>query len=133
VSYGSNLPVNFGWPRYEGRMRTSTPSPPLHPSPTPPLLVYPHAGKGCRSVVGGYVYRGRALPTLRGRYLFADFCTAEIRSVRVEGGKSRGLRTERTGRVDGLLASFGQDARGELYAIAYTYELSWLYRLQKSR
>jgi len=53
VPHGSNLPVNFGWPRWEGRMRTSAPSPTLRPAPTPPLMVYPHADKGCSSVVGG--------------------------------------------------------------------------------
>jgi len=130
VPQGADLPVNFGWPRWEGHMRTSLPSPPLRTPPTRPLTVYPHAKKGCSSVVGGFVYRGRALPTLRGRYLFADFCTAEIRSFRVEGGKFHGLRTERVGRIDGLFVSFGQDVRGELYGLGYTYERSQLYRFQ---
>jgi glucose/arabinose dehydrogenase len=133
VARGSDSPINFGWPAYEGRQRTSTPSPPLDPSPTPPLFVYRHASKGCSSVVGGYVYRGRRIPALRGRYLFGDFCSAEIRSIRVVAGKPRNLRTELSGRLPGLLSSFGEDSRGELYAVAYTYKLSQLYRLQTTR
>ena len=113
-------------------MRTATASPPLEPRPRPPLFVYRHAAKGCSSVVGGYVYRGRALPALRGRYLFADFCSSVIRSIQVVGGEARGLRTELSGRLPGLFSSFGEDARGELYAFAYTYKVSRLYRLERA-
>jgi glucose/arabinose dehydrogenase len=133
VARGSVTPVNFGWPAYEGRERISTPSAPLDPSPTAPLFVYPHASKGCSSVVGGYVYRGRRIPALRGRYLFGDFCSAEIRSLQVVAGKPRKLRTELSRRLPGLLSSFGEDSRGELYAFAYTYKLSELYRLEPTR
>jgi glucose/arabinose dehydrogenase len=134
VRRGSSSPINFGWPAYEGRKRGGTRSHPLEPPPTPPLFVYPHASKGCSSVVGGYVYRGRLIPALRGRYLFGDFCSADIRSIQVVAGKARKLRTELSGsRLPGLLSSFGEDSRGELYAVAYTYKLSQLYRLQMTR
>ena len=37
------------------------------------MLAYPY-GEDC-AVTGGYVYRGTALPELRGRYLYGDFCS----------------------------------------------------------
>jgi glucose/arabinose dehydrogenase len=132
VRRGAARPHNFGWPAYEGRVRRAATSPPLDPAPTPPLFVYRHAARGCSSVVGGYVYRGRRVSALKGRYLFADFCSGEIRSLRVARGKASDVRTELSRRLPGLLSSFGEDTRGELYAFAYTYKLSTLYRLDEA-
>ena len=77
-----------------------------------PVHVYGR-GDGC-SVTGGFVYRGSAVPDARGRYFFGDFCTGTIWSLVMSGGRATDVRREGT-RV-GSLSSFGQDARGELYA-----------------
>ena len=45
---------------------------------------YDHTA-GC-AVSGGYVYRGDAIPALRGRYLYSDFCRGYLASLRYEGG-----------------------------------------------
>jgi glucose/arabinose dehydrogenase len=84
-----------------------------------PVLVYYHESVqycGERgSVTGGYVYRGSAIPKLRGRYLFGDFCSYEVWSLRMRNGRAVDVRKEP---VEVLaLVSFGEDARGELYAI----------------
>lgn len=83
----------------------------------PPVVQYLHPRGGYCSargtVIGGYVYRGRKIPRLRGRYVFGDFCTGEIWSVTVAGGSASGFRLEH---VSGRLSSFGTDAAGELYA-----------------
>jgi hypothetical protein len=71
----------------------------------------PHA-----SVIGGFVYRGKALPTLRGRYFYSDFYANRIYSLRIRRGRATGVRTERF-RISGL-ASFGEDVDGELYAVS---------------
>jgi hypothetical protein len=78
-----------------------------------PIVIYKHDGGRC-SVTGGYVYRGKAVPSARGRYFYGDFCTGEIWSLRVVHGKLLGKRKERI--KVGNLSSFGQDAAGELYA-----------------
>jgi hypothetical protein len=67
-------------------------------------------------VIGGYVYRGRALPALRGRYFYGDFYAARIYSLRVRAGRATSVRTE-SFTVNGL-AAFGEDPRGELYVVA---------------
>jgi glucose/arabinose dehydrogenase len=83
----------------------------------PPLIQYGHPRGGyCTArgtVIGGYVYRGRRISRLRGRYVFGDFCTGEIWSASVSRTRATGLRLEHA-RV-GQLSSFGVDARGELY------------------
>jgi hypothetical protein len=71
------------------------------------------------SVTGGYVYRGRAVPALRGRYVFADYATGRVWSIRA-GDRPGGLReeTRRLGtRLSGV-TSFGEGLDGELYVIA---------------
>ena len=46
---------------------------------------------GC-SVTGGYVYRGRAIPRVSGRYFFGDYCSATIWSLKLVNGKATDLR-----------------------------------------
>ena len=78
------------------------------------------------SVIGGFVYRGDAIPQLRGRYVFGDFARSfeefgrlfhfrssgagQIQEFRLVGQDSLGLK------LDG----FGQDANGELYVLGNT-------------
>jgi hypothetical protein len=46
--------------------------------PTYPVIQYPHTVAGGDAIAGGFVYRGNALPALRGRYIFADISTGRI-------------------------------------------------------
>jgi glucose/arabinose dehydrogenase len=105
---------NYGWNLYEGsrRFREGTPGPGRLVFP---IFEYTHA-QGC-SVIGGYVYRGRARPALRGRYILGDYCSGIVWSLSQADGEARGVRRERF-RVQGL-TSFGEDAAGELYAVAH--------------
>jgi glucose/arabinose dehydrogenase len=115
---------NYGWDIFEGRAcYEPAPAPvcpdQLPPAFTPPVLEYDH-GEGC-SVTGGFVYRGCALPDLRGAYFFSDFCTGFLRSFRFVDGAVTEL-TDWTaalapggGRTIDHVTSFGEDARGELY------------------
>jgi glucose/arabinose dehydrogenase len=110
--------VNFGWSVYEGRRRRPRDGAgPLNPSGalTWPLHTYLTNLRGDCSIVGGFVYRG-SVRTLRGRYMFGDYCSGRIWSMRVTPGRATGVRLEPV-RVPGL-ASFGEDARGELYAVS---------------
>jgi glucose/arabinose dehydrogenase len=107
--------ANFGWPVWEGSIRTDATSADLAGRVLPPLLEYPHTAKRCYSVVGGYVYRGSALPTLEGRYLYADLCGG-VWSVSVRGGVVRDRRVEPLA-PPALIVSFGQGAEGELYLV----------------
>jgi glucose/arabinose dehydrogenase len=82
-----------------------------------PVAEYAHE-KGRCSVTGGYVYRGSRVPSLRGRYFFADYCTHEIFSMQMVDGVASTPEnvTSALGAASlGNILSFGQDNAGELY------------------
>jgi glucose/arabinose dehydrogenase len=108
---------NFGWSAYEGRQRVSWRPLTARETLTFPIAAYRHARRGCSSVIGGYVYRGRSLPRERGRYVYGDLCSGRVRSFRVVRGRPTDTRAEPI-IVPRLLSSFGEDARGELYAVS---------------
>lgn len=101
--------ANYGWRVFEGRVRFSNTALGLGQL-VAPVHVYDH-DEGC-SVTGGYVYRGRSVPSVVGRYFFGDYCSGTVWSLRIENGRAADVRRESI-RVGGL-ASFGEDAAGEL-------------------
>jgi hypothetical protein len=46
--------------------------------PTYPVLEYAHATGGGDAIAGGFVYRGAALPALRGKYVLGDITTGRL-------------------------------------------------------
>jgi hypothetical protein len=111
---------NYGWDVYEGRSKFEDKA--LGPG----RLVQPVAqygrSQGC-SVTGGVSYRGPA-KGLQGRYFYGDYCTGNIWSLKIGGGKARTLRKERF-RIPSV-TSFAEDAVGELFAVSHD---GTLYRL----
>jgi glucose/arabinose dehydrogenase len=104
---------NYGWDVYEGR--STFESKPLGPGKlVQPVAQYTHAN-GC-SVTGGYVYRG-SNASLRGRYIYGDYCSGNVWSFKIASGKATGLRRERF-RIESL-TSFGEDVAGELYGVSH--------------
>jgi glucose/arabinose dehydrogenase len=106
--------MNFGWAVYEGRA-TYDSSRKVDPRGRLvwPVQVYDHDA-GC-SVTGGFVYRGKARPDLVGRYIYGDYCSGTIWSLRMRSGRVTGWRKEPF-KIPNL-TSFGEDARGGLYAV----------------
>ena len=79
-----------------------------------PLATYSHE-LGC-SVTGGVVYRGAELPWLVGAYLFADYCSGRVWAL--QPGE-RGGSVQQLEQLDAQIASFGVDARGEVYLLTF--------------
>jgi glucose/arabinose dehydrogenase len=111
---GAGRGVNYGWSRMEGRhcFRGEQCD---QAGLTLPVLEYDHSD-GC-AVIGGYVYRGAAIPALQGNYFYADYCRGWVRSFRMKGG----VAVEQTDwpalQPGGQVTSFGEDAAGELYLL----------------
>lgn len=115
---------NFGWRIMEGNACTANAAcmgslPCNDPGYTDPVQVYSLAGAAC-AVTGGVVYRGCAIPDLKGTYFYADYCNGQINSFKMVGGVLTAL-TNRTAELDppGTLAlntitHFGRDACGEI-------------------
>jgi glucose/arabinose dehydrogenase len=118
---GSPGGSNFGWDRFEGAHRFEGDAD--RRDTVLPVYEYFHDGSVC-AVTGGYVYRGEAIPGLRGAYVFGDFCRGRLEAFRArEGGATEPVLL---GPVVPNLASFGQDADGELYALSLSGDV---YRL----
>ena len=107
--------VNYGWSAYEGRVRYDPSRLNHRGTLVGPVEVYSHGGGNC-SVTGGYVYRGSGVASAQGRYFYGDYCTGTMWSFRIAGGKAVDNRREPF-RIGGL-SSFGEGARGELYAVS---------------
>jgi glucose/arabinose dehydrogenase len=113
VRRGKGRGANFGWRPFEGRSRyVSGESAPGH---VPPVITRSH-GDGWCSITGGVVVRDPQLPALRGRYVFGDFCKGRILSAKLSAGRARSVRATPL-KVDSL-SSFGEDARGRVYAVS---------------
>ncbi len=79
-----------------------------------PVAEYRNQGPRC-SITGGYVYRGAGIPTLRGAYLFGDYCSGEVMTLS-NGRAGAPLVLLSTGLK---ISSFGQDQAGELYVVGH--------------
>jgi glucose/arabinose dehydrogenase len=109
--------VNYGWNTVEGNACYNPSSGCNKSGLTAPLITYPNPGEG-RSVVGGYVYRGSAIPTLQGTYFYADFFSNWVKSFRLAGSTATDKRewTSSFGSLNSI-SGFGQDGSGELYIV----------------
>ena len=99
------------------------------------LVEYPHKPTSERpddgkSITGGYVYRGKALPELVGVYVYGDFDTGRIWGLRERDGKAvaSGELIDRKRDKKLSIAAFGEDAEGELYILAFDGQI---YRLAR--
>lgn len=114
---------NFGWPAMEGSRCFQ--DRPCDPSQyTLPAIEYPHS-EGC-SVITGVVYRGAALPALRGHHVYGDLCGKWLRSFRWESGTVLDRLSWGIG-VGGPITAIAEDGRGELYVLTLT---GTVYRLE---
>ena len=107
--------LNYGWPIMEGNSCYRPSEGCATAGLTRPALDDPHS-EGC-SVTGGYVYRGAAMPELRGHYLYSDYCGGWLRSFRWSNGEATQRREWAGIDLPGTL-SFAQDGAGELYMIS---------------
>jgi glucose/arabinose dehydrogenase len=102
---------NYGWNRLEGSHRFNGDAP---AGAVGPVVEYDHSGGAC-TLIGGSVYRGSAIPDLRGAYLYGDYCLGWVKAV--SGGDRVGEPRDLGVNVPSL-TSFGTDQRGELLALS---------------
>jgi glucose/arabinose dehydrogenase len=113
--------ANLGWPYFEGT------TPGLSGAPAGlvgPVLEYPHDDR-C-GVTGGPVYRGNAIPTLRGAFVYTDLCDGIVRAISVSSGTVVAERSF-AGAQAGYPVSFGTDLTGEMYLCSF--DLDTVFRI----
>jgi glucose/arabinose dehydrogenase len=104
---------NYGWDVREGRSCFESPGGCRTQGLVEPVLVYGRT-EG-QSITGGYVYRGSAIPALKGRYVFADFGNGNVWAATTSG---QSWSKVRLGSVENP-STFGEDESGELYVAEY--------------
>jgi glucose/arabinose dehydrogenase len=107
---GSSGGANFGWSLMEG---THSFEGAASEGLIAPVTEYEH-GNRC-SVTGGYVYRGQALPSWQGIYIYGDYCSGEILGLvhNADGSWENRMLVD----TGFLITSFGLDEAGEIYVI----------------
>ena len=109
---GRGSGANFGWDAFEGTQEYEGGAAPGH---VPPVLEHSSEdGEPFCSITGGYVLRNRSYGPLRGTYVYGDFCEGVVRGARLSPERASGRR--RFSAEVPQLSSFGEDARGRVYA-----------------
>jgi len=131
---------NYGWNHMEG-MSTFEDFSEIQDAISP-IYVYPNDANiikvllgwdeddtfGC-SVTGGYVYRGKSIPSLFGHYVFGDYCTGRIWSFKYQNNELSEFNelTKNINLANGeytpYISSLGEDLNGELYMIDYSGDI----------
>lgn len=107
--------ANFGWDAFEGfapyedeNSGTDDPG-----GTVKPIFAYPHGRGGSCSIIGGYVVADKHLPALYKRYVYADLCEGQLRSLVPH---LHGVSNEhKLGLSVSTPSSFGEDDRGRVY------------------
>jgi glucose/arabinose dehydrogenase len=109
--------LNYGWSVMEGSLCFNA-NPCVTSGLVLPAVEYDTHASGNCAVIGGFVYRGTAIPQLQGSYFYSDLCGGWLRSFRHNGAQV-------SDQVDWALStggtySFGEDAQGEIYVLSVT-------------
>lgn len=116
---------NYGWPCREGLHDSPNSSDPAKcplgaatPGLTDPATEHHHATPNTRSITGGVVYRGAAVPGFVGTYVYGDYVRQELWTLAFDPGTGAAVTTQLTDAPAANWVSFAEDGDGEVYAVA---------------
>ncbi len=114
---------NYGWRCMEGLLCTGLSGCVCNDNAlTDPIHQHANAGSNC-TVVGGYNYRGCAIPEIDGTYFLADYCSGNLWSFKWDGTTKTDFRSRNSDldpnfQIGGFgVRSYGEDAYGEVYIV----------------
>ncbi len=120
---------NFGWNRREGMHPFGAKGSGLKKEFIEPIWEYSHdVGK---SITGGTVYRGKALPELEGHYVYADYVTSKIWALKYDEKAKRVTANRSIPDPTKPVISFGEDEQGEVYFLVVAPNGKGIYRFVK--
>lgn len=122
---------NYGWPCREGKHDyiTTTDNAQKCPSMSnllDPVVEHEHVPNNSRSITGGVVYRGKAIPQFVGTYVYGDFEQQELWALSFDAttGAPKTTKLNDPNPVASWV-SFAEDADGEIYAVALSQSTAW--------
>ncbi|MDA1164012.1 MAG: PQQ-dependent sugar dehydrogenase [Planctomycetota bacterium] len=124
---------NYGWNNreglhsYEGGGQASSQT-------IDPIWQYPHepdkqptiGGQHGKSITGGHVYRGKAIPGLDGYYVYADYVTGVVYALKYDWSTKKTTENRTIPSTKLPVMSFGEDQNGEVY---YTTPIGAIFKL----
>lgn len=117
---------NYGWSIMEGPAALNL-TRPRGPAPiTPPVVSHPHSEM--RSITGGFFYRGRRFPELRGVYLYGDYDTRRLWGMRYDDKTDKVTFKQELARTKYRIISIDEDHDREIVVSGFGGELFTLER-----
>ncbi len=118
---------NYGWSLREGNHPFGRDGSDARPDLIDPIWEYDH--QVGLSITGGLVYRGRQVPALVGKYLFADYLTGKIWALHYDATRKKVLSVARVPSDKLAVLSFGEAEDGEVFLTIVAPDGKGLYRL----
>jgi glucose/arabinose dehydrogenase len=118
---------NYGWNLREGMHKFGPVGVDANPLMVDPVWEYDHeVGK---SITGGNVYRGSALPELAGCYLYGDYVSGKFWALKYDSGKQAVVSNRPIAGENVPVITFGEDEAGEVY---FSDSFGRIFRFRKS-
>jgi quinoprotein glucose dehydrogenase len=129
---------NYGWNVREGLhpfVKKGAPAVPHSPTPegmTDPIFEYNHdVGK---SITGGNVYRGKAIPELAGAYLYADYVSNKVWALWYDADTKQVIANREIPTPKPIpVMSFGEDEDGETYLTTYAANGQSIFKIKPAK
>ena len=125
LPFGNSSGANLGWKICEGNfLRGSTTQTCTVGDHVPPVITYPYSPSPCRSVTGGYRYRGPVI-SMQDYYVYSDYCSGQIffASEDAPGSWTSELFDTIAPGGFGNHAGYGEDEAGNLYLVRLTGDI----------
>ena len=120
---------NYGWNLREAQhpfgLKASGPRADL----IEPIWEYDHQVGA--SITGGVVYRGKKLPELVGKYLYADYVTGKVWALKYDEAAKRVVTNEAIPTNKLPIITFGEDEQGEVYFTLVTANGQGVFKFAK--
>jgi glucose/arabinose dehydrogenase len=111
---------DYGWPKREGKHRFMSDD---CAGCLEPIYDYEHGGAegsgADNCIVGGYVYRGAAIPALQGTYVYGDNGSGKLYAIQAQAGALTSSSAHNFPGLQVFMGCFGEDAAGEMYVCDY--------------
>lgn len=120
---------NYGWNLREGAHTFGAKGTGPRADLIEPIWEYDHQVGS--SITGGVVYRGKQVPELVGKYLYADYVTGKLWALRYDEKARKVVSNEAIPSEKMPVISFGEDEEGEVYFTIVTPDGKGIFRFAK--